>query len=158
MSILFLSICQNFMYCITYSSDSGQLLFQEGKHSDNYLFSLCYNYFQVDCVVTTAGGIEEDFIKCMAPTYLGEFSLNGKTLREAGINRIGNLLAPNDNYCKFEDWIMPILDQLLKEQKEEVIMFLLFLSFNKPEAGWCHKPKQTSHTLHCGIYRGSTER
>ena len=25
----------------------------------------------VDCVVTTAGGVEEDLIKCLAPTYLG---------------------------------------------------------------------------------------
>jgi deoxyhypusine synthase len=25
----------------------------------------------VDVVVSTAGGIEEDFIKCLAPTYIG---------------------------------------------------------------------------------------
>ncbi|KAF7269709.1 hypothetical protein GWI33_017229 [Rhynchophorus ferrugineus] len=36
----------------------------------------------VDCLVTTAGGIEEDFIKCLAPTFLGDFSLDGKMLRE----------------------------------------------------------------------------
>ena len=70
--------------------------------------------------MTTAGGIEEDFIKCLAPTYLGEFSLRGKELRKKGINRIGNLLVPNDNYCKFEDWIMPILDSMLQEQKTTV--------------------------------------
>ncbi|XP_035668896.1 deoxyhypusine synthase-like [Branchiostoma floridae] len=35
----------------------------------------------IDCIVTTAGGIEEDFIKCFAPTYLGDFSLKGKDLR-----------------------------------------------------------------------------
>lgn len=34
--------------------------------------------------------------------------------------RIGNLLVPNDNYCKFEDWLMPILDQMLLEQNTEV--------------------------------------
>lgn len=73
----------------------------------------------VDVLVTTAGGIEEDFIKCLAPFFLGEFSLRGKTLRENGINRIGNLLVPNDNYCKFEDWLVPILDQMLLEQKTE---------------------------------------
>lgn len=73
----------------------------------------------VDCVVTTAGGIEEDFIKCLAPTFLGDFSLKGKELRANGINRIGNLLVPNNNYCKFEDWLMPILDQMLLEQKEQ---------------------------------------
>ncbi|CAH1787126.1 unnamed protein product [Owenia fusiformis] len=73
----------------------------------------------VDCLVTTAGGIEEDFIKCLAPTFLGDFALPGKQLRMGGINRTGNLLVPNDNYCKFEDWIMPILDKMLEEQKQE---------------------------------------
>lgn len=53
----------------------------------------------VDAIVTTAGGIEEDFIKCMAPTVMGEFTLDGATLRERGLNRIGNLLVPNENYC-----------------------------------------------------------
>ncbi|CAN1268769.1 Deoxyhypusine synthase [Linum perenne] len=72
----------------------------------------------VDVVVTTAGGIEEDLIKCLAPTYRGDFSLPGSQLRAKGLNRIGNLLVPNDNYCKFEDWIIPIFDQMLKEQTE----------------------------------------
>ncbi|NWU42120.1 DHYS synthase, partial [Hylia prasina] len=63
---------------------------------------------QVDVLVTTAGGVEEDLIKCLAPTYIGDFHLRGRDLRENGINRIGNLLVPNDNYCKFEDWLMPI--------------------------------------------------
>lgn len=59
----------------------------------------------------------------MAPTYLGSFHLDGRTLRENGINRIGNLLVPNDNYCKFDDWIMPILDEMLTEQKEKNILW-----------------------------------
>lgn len=77
--------------------------------------------FQIDVLVTTAGGIEEDLIKCLAPTYLGDFSLQGAQLRAQGLNRIGNLLLPNDNYCKFEEWVMPVLDQLLVEQKEQVL-------------------------------------
>lgn len=77
----------------------------------------------VDCIVSTAGGIEEDFIKCLAPTYLGDFSLKGSDLRERGINRIGNLLVPNENYCLFEDWLMPILDKMLEEQKNEGVLW-----------------------------------
>lgn len=73
----------------------------------------------VDCIVTTAGGVEEDFIKCLAPTFVGTFELKGATLRESGINRIGNLVIPNDNYCKFEDWVMPLLDEMVAEQKEK---------------------------------------
>lgn len=75
----------------------------------------------VDVVVTTAGGIEEDLIKCLAPTYKGDFSLGGASLRSKGLNRIGNLLVPNDNYCKFEDWIIPIFDQMLEEQTLEKV-------------------------------------
>ena len=74
---------------------------------------------QVDVIVTTAGGVEEDFIKCLAPTYLGDFTLPGKELRMKGLNRIGNLLVPNDNYCKFEEWIIPILDAMLEEQRTQ---------------------------------------
>lgn len=77
----------------------------------------------VDCIVATAGGVEEDFIKCLAPTYIGDFHLNGKQLREAGINRIGNLLVPNNNYCMFEDWLMPKLDAMLAEQKEQGVLW-----------------------------------
>lgn len=69
----------------------------------------------IDCIVTTTGGIEEDFIKCMAPTYLGDFYLEGKQLRQSGLNRIGNLIVPNDNYCFFEKWFKELLEELHKE-------------------------------------------
>ncbi|KAF5393628.1 hypothetical protein D9757_000055 [Collybiopsis confluens] len=71
----------------------------------------------VAAIVTTAGGIEEDFIKCLGDTYVADFNLDGADLRKKGLNRIGNLVIPNDNYCKFEDWLTPILDAMLAEQK-----------------------------------------
>ena len=73
-------------------------------------------FVQVDVLVTTAGGIEEDFIKCLAPSYLGDFKMKGKELRANGVNRIGNLLVPNGNYCLFEDWLSPILHSMTDEQ------------------------------------------
>lgn len=83
-------------------------------------FLVEHNY--VSCLVTTAGGIEEDLIKCLGPTFLaprGEFNHDGAGLRRRGLNRIGNLLVPNDNYCKFEDWVMPLLDQMVHEQERD---------------------------------------
>ncbi|KAI5299995.1 hypothetical protein KEM56_002835 [Ascosphaera pollenicola] len=71
----------------------------------------------VSAIVTTAGGVEEDFIKCLAPTYLGSFTTPGVSLRSKGMNRIGNLIVPNSNYCAFEDWLLPILDKMLEEQE-----------------------------------------
>ena len=72
----------------------------------------------VSVLVTTAGGIEEDLIKCLGNTYLADFNLDGADLRRRGMNRIGNLVVPNDNYCAFEDWLTPILDVMLSEQEE----------------------------------------
>ena len=83
--------------------------------------------YQVDVIVTTAGGVEEDIIKCLGPTYLGDFSLSGRDLRKRGINRIGNLLVPNDNYCKFETWLTPILNKMLEEQKNDVSSCSIFV-------------------------------
>ncbi|GMM52545.1 deoxyhypusine synthase [Starmerella bacillaris] len=72
----------------------------------------------VSAIVTTGGGVEEDLIKCLAPTQMGDFALPGADLRERGLNRIGNLIVPNDNYTKFEDWIVPILKQMHVEQEQ----------------------------------------
>jgi hypothetical protein len=133
----------------------------------------------VDVIVTTAGGVEEDYIKarrsggtahqpgrlgqgqrenasagpagacmhlchclrgkqlsqlrcvvvlprppqCMAPTYVGDFQLKGADLRRRGLNRIGNMLVPNSNYCRFEDWVIPIFDAMLKEQQRDGVLW-----------------------------------
>jgi deoxyhypusine synthase len=69
-------------------------------------------------IVTTAGGVEEDFIKTLKPFILGDFRLDGAELRSKGINRAGNVLIPNDRYIAFEKKFTPLLEQLLKEQKE----------------------------------------
>jgi deoxyhypusine synthase len=79
----------------------------------------------VDVLITTAGGIEEDLIKCLQPTFIGDFSLKGKDLRQQGINRIGNLLVPNQNYCDFEDWVSPILHQMHDEQDQATQRYIL---------------------------------
>ena len=82
-------------------------------------FRYLVQHRHVSAIVTTAGGVEEDFIKCLAPTYLGSFSTSGAALRAKGLNRIGNLFVPNNNYCSFEDWLIPILDKMLEEQEIE---------------------------------------
>ncbi len=77
----------------------------------------------VDCLVTTAGGIEEDFIKTHAPFFISDFRLDGAKLRAKGINRIGNLLAPNERYIWFEQFFQPILEELASEQEKTKHIF-----------------------------------
>lgn len=84
------------------------------------IFYIFFSFLKIDCLVTTAGGIEEDIMKCLAPSYLGDFRLKDKELRTKGLNRIGNLIVPNENYCKFEDWCLPVLDKMKLEQDQEV--------------------------------------
>ena len=50
----------------------------------------------VSVLVTTAGGIEEDFIKCLGKTYLADFHLSGADLQDKGMIRIGNPAVPSD--------------------------------------------------------------
>lgn len=81
------------------------------------VFRYLVQHKHVSCVVSSAGGIEEDFIKCLGDTYMSSFSEPGAELRAKGLNRIGNLVVPNSNYCAFEDWVVPILDKMLEEQE-----------------------------------------
>lgn len=73
---------------------------------------------KVNVLVTSAGGIEEDIIKCLGDFSLGDFRASGSDLRKKGINRAGNVLIPNSRYCAFEDFIIPILDEIYNEQKK----------------------------------------
>lgn len=75
----------------------------------------------VHVIVTSAGGIEEDFIKCMGKLHVGSFDLQGSELRKKGLNRIGNLIMPNENYCTFEEWLNPILDEMYERQERDGI-------------------------------------
>ena len=80
----------------------------------------CYlaKHKKVDVIVTTAGGIEEDIIKCLGNFTIGDFTASGKELRKKGINRIGNIFVPNNRYVEFEKFVQPILEDFYQEQKK----------------------------------------
>jgi len=77
----------------------------------------------VQVVCASAGGVEEDLIKCLAPTHMGEFTLDGRSLRAQGLNRIANLIVPNKNYCLFEDWIGPLIHKMHDIQEKDGIIW-----------------------------------
>eukprot|EP00747_Dinoflagellata_sp_TGD_P167206 gnl/TRDRNA2_/TRDRNA2_191205_c0_seq1.p1 gnl/TRDRNA2_/TRDRNA2_191205_c0~~gnl/TRDRNA2_/TRDRNA2_191205_c0_seq1.p1 ORF type:complete len:410 (+),score=75.39 gnl/TRDRNA2_/TRDRNA2_191205_c0_seq1:61-1290(+) len=102
----------------------------------------------VQVMISSAGGIEEDIIKCLAPTHLGDFAQDGLGLRRKGFNRIGNMIAPNENYCLFEDWLKPILHKMHDEQDKDGVTWTpskMIHRFGKeidnPESVcyWCYK-------------------
>jgi deoxyhypusine synthase len=77
----------------------------------------------VQVLVTTAGGIEEDFVKCLTNHHLGSFTTPGIEMRAKGLNRIGNMVVPNDNYCSFEDFFTPILEKCHDEQDRDGVVW-----------------------------------
>jgi len=79
-----------------------------------YIRYLC-QHKMVDHIVTTTGGIEEDIMKTMAPTFIGDFGLKGAELRQKGWNRIGNLLVPTKNYTLLESWFLPLVNEMHEE-------------------------------------------
>jgi deoxyhypusine synthase len=81
------------------------------------IFRYLTEHKKVNVIVTTGGGIEEDFIKCLGSFVLGDFRASGKELRDKGINRIGNIYASNNRYVEFESWIQPILEEIYQIQK-----------------------------------------
>ena len=100
------------------------------SYTSNMVSSGCREYIKylakhkmIQAIVTTAGGIEEDFVKCLTHHHLGSFSTPGIEMRAKGLNRIGNMVVPNDNYCDFEDWLTPILDQMHDEQTNDGVVW-----------------------------------
>jgi len=72
---------------------------------------------KIDVIITTVGSVEEDFIKSGKSFLLGDFNCDDAVLHKRGINRIGNILVPNDRYVWFEEKIQPILKEMYEEKK-----------------------------------------
>ncbi|MBS3080081.1 deoxyhypusine synthase [Candidatus Pacearchaeota archaeon] len=112
------------------------------------VFRYLAEHKKIDVIVTTAGGIEEDLIKCFGDFKIGKFSESGELLREKGVNRIGNILVPNSRYVKFEKFIMPVLEKIYNEQKKtgkivsvSELIKMLGKEINNKESiyYWCYK-------------------
>ena len=71
----------------------------------------------VHALCMSAGAVEEDVIKTLQPFVLGDFAALGKTLREEGFGRIGNIFAPYERYMDFEGFMQPFLERIYQESK-----------------------------------------
>lgn len=79
-----------------------------------------------DVIVTTVGGIEEDIMKADGAIFkIGRFDTDDVELHEQGVNRVGNVLVNTESYMKFEDRILPILNELYEKKKRWPVSELL---------------------------------
>jgi deoxyhypusine synthase len=75
----------------------------------------------VDVVITTCGTVDHDMARCWKNYYRGSFIMNDAKLHEKGINRLGNVLVPNDSYGTIiEEKMQALLESLWKEGIREV--------------------------------------
>ena len=93
----------------------------------------------VDVVVTTCGTLDHDIARTLADYYHGDFAMDDEKLREEGVNRLGNVLVPDDSYgIPIENWIQPILEDLYSQESRWPpwkIWHELGLSLAKEEKG-----------------------
>lgn len=75
----------------------------------------------VDVIITTCGTLDHDVARCSRDYYKGSFIMSDSKLYHEGVNRLGNVLVPNDSYgVVIEKAILRLLEQLYKEGKKEL--------------------------------------
>ena len=77
---------------------------------------LCKNKL-IHGIITTTGSIEEDFMKSQSDFFLGSFDLDDELVKQNGMNRMGNILVPDENYAKLEEWHMEFISLLYEEKQ-----------------------------------------
>ena len=75
----------------------------------------------VDVIITACGTLDHDIARCWRNYYKGSFVMNDAELHEKKINRLGNVLVPNDSYGTIiEEKMQSLLQTLWKENITEV--------------------------------------
>ena len=73
----------------------------------------------IDVVITTSGTLDHDIARAWKNYYHGDFSMDDIQLHKHGVNRLGNILIPNENYgIILEKKMQPILKEIYRNKKE----------------------------------------
>ena len=74
----------------------------------------------VDAVITTCGTLDHDLARIWKDYYHGAFLMDDAELHRQGVNRLGNILVPNESYgIILENKMQPILEKLWKDGKQK---------------------------------------
>ncbi len=70
-------------------------------------------------VITTCGTLDHDIARTYQAYYHGAFELDDVELGEQGLNRLGNVIVPNECYGEIlEQSVLPWLEEIEKERRE----------------------------------------
>lgn len=70
----------------------------------------------IDVIITTGGSIDHDLIRTGKSYLMGDFGLDDRELHRKGINRLGNVLIPNDRYVFLEKKMQAMFSDLLERK------------------------------------------
>ena len=72
----------------------------------------------VDVVITTCGTADHDLARTWKDYYHGDFDMDDMGLHRLGVNRLGNVLVPNESYgIVLEKKIQPWLREMYRKKK-----------------------------------------
>ncbi|TLZ71624.1 MAG: deoxyhypusine synthase [Methanobacteriota archaeon] len=101
----------------------------------------------VDAVITTCGTADHDLARTWRDYYHGDFEMDDVRLHRLGVNRLGNVLLPNESYgIVLERKLQPWLRAMYREQKSWSTKELLWefgrrAGSRKSILYWCWKNK-----------------
>lgn len=73
----------------------------------------------VDVVITTCGTLDHDIARIFKDYFHGEFEMDDVLLHKKKINRLGNILIPNESYgIILEEKMQEILQKIFKNKEE----------------------------------------
>ena len=69
----------------------------------------------VDVVITTCGTLDHDLARSWKDYYHGDFLMDDAELREHGMNRLGNVVVPDESYgLVLEERLIPMFEEILE--------------------------------------------
>jgi deoxyhypusine synthase len=85
-----------------------------------------------DVVITTCGTLDHDIARSYKDYYHGSFLMDDRELHRKGINRLGNVLVPNESYgIVIEEKMQLWLKDMLAEGKNELATYELCWEIGK---------------------------
>ena len=106
--------------------------------------SLCRRKL-VDCIVTSTGSVEEDFMKSRAPFSLGSFGADDEEVKANGLNRIGNVFVKDEQYVGLEKEHLAFMEKMYRKSGGKMCMseyvreLGLTISDENSFLHWCSK-------------------
>ena len=101
-----------------------------------------------DLIITTCGTLDHDIARNWKDYYHGDFLMNDKELHKKSINRLGNVLVPNESYgLIIEEKMTQFLKEIYSENKKELSTYELIWEIGKRIQNedsiiyWCYKNK-----------------